>query len=286
MYINIIDYRGDEQVANSLGETLFQYRTRYFVKQQEDFALWKKHGHKFVCFTQHPDDTHFDGFDEVIPIARGTCDQSRNAVLKHYANTDWKWMGMWDNDSTLYWDKMNTHLVPQELDNICALADEKNIAAWVPFNPQQSPYPDVNLDEWTFVPTIHLKGSMTFIHNEQQYYDDSFAWHGGDVRYAIQLTKKYKKCAILEQASLNELVRGKSTVFKINAYHEQYKNPGANANPYGLLKWDSTIARKERLKEHDKHLKATTGLTIGEWGHKQRCLWSPETKYFDLFEEI
>ena len=35
MYINIIDYRGDEQVANSLGETLFQYRTRYFVKQQE-----------------------------------------------------------------------------------------------------------------------------------------------------------------------------------------------------------------------------------------------------------
>ena len=106
---------------------------------------------------------------------------------------------------------------------------------------------------------------MTFIHNEQQYYDDSFAWHGGDVRYAIQLTKKYKKCAILEQASLNELVRGKSTVFKINAYHEQYKNPGANANPYGLLKWDSTIARKERLKEHDKHLKATTGLTIGEW---------------------
>jgi len=289
MNINIIDYRGDNTIANSRGDSLFDYRTRYFIKQQQDFHHWQKHGHKFICFTQHHDDDNFDGFDGVVPIARGTCDQSRNAVFEYYKHKsicDWEWMGLWDNDSTLYWNKYNSSLVPEKLDEICAQAKQQGIAGWVPFNPQQSPYVDVDLDIWSFKPTLHLKGSMMFLHNEHQMYDTSFAYHGGDLRYAIELTRKGKKCAWLEQVVLNEMTTAKSTVFQINAYHEEYKNPGPNANPKGLLKWDSTIARKERLKVHFDHIKTTTGLTVQDWQKRQRNLWKSDgTTYTQLFEE-
>lgn len=287
MYINIIDYRGSKTTQTlSRGDTLFDYRTKYFVKQQQDFPKWQQHGHKFICFTQHPDDKNFDGFDKVVPIPRGTCDESRNAVFDYHKqqSSNWKWMGLWDNDSTLYWTKNNSSLLPEKLDEVCAQAQQQGIAGWVPFNPQQAPYVEVDLNTWTFKPTIHLKGSMMFLHNEQQWYDTSFAYHGGDLRYAIELTRKGKKCAWLDQAALNELVTGKSTVFQINAYHEKYKKPGPDANPKGLKKWDSTIARRERLKVHFDHILTTTGLTVKDWQKKQRDLWQQDkTIYSKLF---
>ena len=287
MHIAVIDYRGDERIINSRGDTLFWYRTRYFRRMQKDFHRWKSHGHRFIAFTQHPNDDCFDGFDAVVPIPRGTCDESRNAVLEYHEHEslrDWEWMGIWDNDSTLYWDKYNSDTVPQQLDDICAQAQHMGIAGWVPFNPQQAPYVTVDLDKWTFKPTLHLKGSMMFLHNQHIRYDTTFAYHGGDLRYAIQLTRMGKKCAWLEQASLNELGNGKSTIFIVNAYHEQYKKPGPNANPKGLLKWDAQLDRRERLKAHFEHIKQTTGLTVNDWQKLQRQLWNQNKHFKNLFD--
>jgi len=288
MLINIIDYRGTDTPVNAQGETLREHRTRYFERMQDDFYLWQQHGHRMVCFTQHPDDQCFEGFDIVVEIAPGTCDQSRRAVFEYHRHQNlrnWEWMGVWDNDATLYWNRLRSAEVPAQLDHICEQAWAQGIAGWVPFNPQQAPYQTVDLASWTFKPTIHLKGTMMFVHNSGVEYDDTFAYHGGDVRYAIECTRQGLKCAQLEQAAVNELVTDKSTVFDVREYRAPYREPGAKANPLGMTKWDSTQARRERLQQHYAHIEATTGRTIKQWQQAQRSLWNtPHTQFDQLFD--
>lgn len=274
MWINIIDYRGDSTVINSRGDSLFAYRTKYFHKIQEDFYLWKQHGHKFRCFTQHENrNTFVDdywAFDDVIKIPRSNAPQARNHVHNFYPLDNW--IGLWDNDATLYWDKLRSSEVPRDLEILCSQADNQGIRAWVPFNAQQAPYPKKVPDDWTFKPTIQLKGTMTFVktsslrHNELQPSRD-------DVEYAFQLTLQGHKIGMLQQASLNELVCGKSTVFKVNAYHEAYKKPGPGANPNGLLQWDAQLDRIEQYAKADAEWMNIYGITLKDFAAKQRELW-------------
>jgi hypothetical protein len=257
MIINLVDYRGDNTIVNNKGETLFEYRTRYFRRVQDDFHYWKQHGHKFVCFTQHPNDNNFEGFDEVIAIPRGTAPQSRNCILEHYpADT---WIGIWDNDATLYWDKLNSKLVPKELEQICQQADNGGLYAWVPFNAQQAPYPTDLTPRWTFSPTIQLKGTMTFIKtcelrfNEQQPYRD-------DVEYAFELTLLDRKVGMLDQASLREHRPMFSTIFKNN--------------------------RVEIYQQSNKEMEDKLKYTFEELQAKQRNLWNIPEQFNSLFEIV
>lgn len=271
MWINIIDYRGDGTTVNSRGDNLFDYRTKYFLRQQKDFDLWKKWGHKFRCFTQH-NDNNFSKFDSVVSIPRSTAPQARNYVHDYYPQNTW--IGLWDNDATLYWKKLNSQSVPQQLDAITEICEQQDIHAWVPFNAQQSPYPKTVPKDWSFKPTIQLKGTMTFVktsdlrHNEAEPSRD-------DVEYAFELTRRSKKVGMLEQASLNELVTGKSTVFKINAHYEAYKNPGPNANQLGLLKWDAQLSRRDEYLRADKQWIQRYGMGLRDFQELQRKLWEP-----------
>ena len=281
MWINIIDYRGDDTVINSRGDSLFNYRTKYFLRQQDDFKRWQQHGHQFRCFTQHNDNS-FNQFDDVIHIPRSNAPQARNHVHNYYP--EGTWIGLWDNDATLYWDRLDSKLVPQELDAITQKCEEEGICVWVPFNAQQAPYPTRLESPWTFKPTIQLKGTMTFVktselrHNENEPSRD-------DVEYAIELTRLGKKIGLLEQASLNELVNGKSTVFKVNAYHEDYKNPGPKANPAGLLKWDAQLSRRDEYKRANKIWLDNYGKSLEEFQKDQRLLWNfADNNFNDLFD--
>jgi len=254
MWINIIDYRGDDTIVTTKGETLFEYRTRYFRRLQQDFLRWQEHGHRFRCFTQHDIDyagDHFR-FDHVINIPRGNAPQSRNHVLNYYSKDTW--IGLWDNDASLYWDKLNSAELPSELDEVCQIADQKGIYAWVPFNAQAAPYPKQVPVGWTFKPTVQLKGTMTFLKttdlrmNEQQASRD-------DIEYAFELTLQGKKVGLLEQASLLEHRSMFSTIFK--------KIKDAPINKDRLEKY--AIANQELFDQY--------GMTIKDFAAKQRELW-------------
>lgn len=279
MWINIIDWRGDSTAINSRGDSLFWYRTKYFLRQQADFHRWKKYGHQFRCFTQHDDDSHPE-FDDVVRIPRSNAPQARNYVHNFYPiNT---WIGLWDNDGTLYWDKLHSNQVPQDLDLICSEADNKKIVAWVPFNAQQSPYPKTLPDPWTFKPTIQLKGTMTFVKTSELRHNESEPSRD-DVEYAFELTRLRRRVGMLEQASLNELVNGKSTVFKVNAYHEAYKKPGPRANPNGLLQWDAQLSRRDEYQRADKVWQEKYGQGLEDFQRQQRALWC-DNIFDNLFE--
>jgi hypothetical protein len=282
VWINVIDYRGDDTVINSRGDSLFNYRTKYFLRIQEDFHIWKQWGHKFRCFTKHKRCEHHTEFDDVIEIPMMNVPQTRNLILDYYDKNTW--IGMWENDATLYWDRLHSRRVPKELDYICKLADDQKIIAWVPFNPHQSPYQEIG-DEWTFKPSINLKGTMVFHKITDMRFDETFDILD-DVEYACHLTAQGMKSAQLEQMSLREVVNGKSTIFKVNAYHEQYKNPGAKANPKGLLKWDAQLDRNERYVIGKEKIKLKHGADLKEISNNQRKLWKQPNNLFDkLFQD-
>ena len=283
MKINVIDYRGNNQVINSRGDSLFEYRTHYFKKIQEDFHRWQEQGHQFICYTQHKysldDHKHFD---LVIEIDKMPCHDARNKVLEDTPKGEW--IGVWDNDATLYWDKLRSDKLPKELEQVCATAQQQGIVSFVPFNSQQSPYPN-NLDctKWTFKPTIHQKGTMMFIQNigvKWPTHLNSMT----DTARAVVLTKQGHKTAQLQQASLNEYGNGKSTIFKVNAYHEQYEKPGPNANPLGLLKWDAQLDRVEKYTESKAQIENEYKETLEELQDQQKILWQIPDTFNDLFE--
>lgn len=285
MKILVNDYRGDDSVINSRGDSLFDYRTHYFKKMQEDFNHWKQYGHQFICFTQHTD-LSYPGFDQVIKAPRNPVASAKNYIL------DWveenkiedEWIGLWDNDATLYWDKHRSQDIPKSLHNICKQAQEQNIYAWVPFNPQQAPYQNVDNTVWTFKPTLQMKGTLTFLRNPKHYDQQRFnetITTMDDLVWAIDLTRKGFKVGTLDQSSLNELVNGKSTIFKVNAYHQDYKNPGPKANPKGLLQWDAQLDRNEKYKQAHLDVKSLYGLDWQDWQKIQRSLWKTE-----MFEEL
>ena len=285
MWINIIDYRGDDTVINSRGDSLFNYRTKYFLRQQDDFKYWKAHGHQFRCFTQHNDNS-FNHFDHVVKIPRCHTAQARNYVLDFIQNSNEDWFGLWDNDTTLYWDRLSSKIFPRDIDQVNQLASEQDIIGYVPFNPGAGPYQQVEAG-WTFKPTIQMKGTMMFLRNPNQYGNTRFNEQIStmdDLEWAVNLTKQDKKFAIIEQVSLNELVNGKSTIFTVNAYHEGYKKPGPNANPKGLLKWDAQLDRNEKYKIARKEIEKLHNLTMDEAAFRQRKLWHVPTTFNSLFE--
>lgn len=285
-YINVIDYRGDETVINSRGDCLYDYRTKYFLRQQEDFHLWKQWGHKFRCFTQHHKSQDFKHFDDVVYISRCNTAKARNYVLDYIKNSDEDWFGLWDNDATLYWDRLSSRLFPQHLHSVNEIANEQEIIGYVPFNPGASPYLNVQ-DGWTFKPTIQMKGTMMFLRNPNQYGDTRFNENIStmeDLEWAVHLTKKDKKFAIIEQVSLNELVNGKSTIFTVNAYHENYKKPGPKSNPKGLLKWDAQLDRNQKYQIAREEIAQLHNLSMDDAAAQQRNLWRVPEQFHNLFE--
>lgn len=288
MQINIIDYRGDDTIINSRGDTLFQYRTKYYLRQQQDWHRWQAQGHTFTVFTQHQDDCHTHA-DEVIPIPRMRGAEAKNVILEHMMHAKDEWFGMWDNDATLYWNRLKSTHIPQDLMAICDKAKAQGIHAWVPFNPQAAPYQPTELDDYTFRATIQMKGTMTFMQNPNRYGNQRFnetITTQDDLEWAIQLTRKGLKCGLLQQASLRELVNGKSTIFRVNAYHKAYKKPGKNANPKGLLQWDAQLDRREKYEIAQREIAQLYGTHWRDWQRKQRQLWhSDNTQFNRLFVE-
>jgi hypothetical protein len=281
MWINIIDYRGDTTVINSRGDSLFDYRTKYFLRQQDDFKHWQKHGHQFRCFSQHPADNNFPHFDDVVQIPRGNCQSSRNAVLDFYPQDTW--IGMWDNDATLYWERFLGYDFPKLLSQSTNYCDNENIVSFVPFNSQQTPYPKVDPEVWTMVPKLEQKGTMMFMKTHLHRYDSQMTGLS-DMELACRLTLEGYKLAECQNASLNELVNGKSTIFKVNAYHEDYKKPGARANPAGLLKWDAQLDRNDKYRQNRAYIENKLGYTLDELKRKQRGLWV-NNNFSQLFDE-
>jgi hypothetical protein len=286
MWINVIDYRGDDTIINSRGDNLFWYRTKYFLRIQDDFHYWKAQGHKFRCFTKHNDTENMSKFDDIVTMPPGITPDSRNFILNYYQSSTDNWLAIWENDATLYWNKLRTSEVPRDLDLICQQAEEQDIYAWVPFNAQQAPYPKSVLEGWTFKNTLSMKGTMIYIQNPNRYNNQRFdnqLIFLDDLEWAVNLTKNNRKVGMLEQCSLREVVNGKSTIFKVNAYHEEYKNPGPNANPKGLLKWDAQISRNEKYIIGKKYIEDKYKLSMKEISVKQKSLWI-KNNFNNLFE--
>lgn len=286
MWINIIDYRGDDTVINSRGDSLFEYRTKYFFKQQDDFHYWRAHGHKFRCFTQHENRNDlvndYWAYDDVVKIPRGNAATSRNHVLDYYSKGTW--IGIWDNDATLYWDRLNSNDFPKELEQVCQQAQNENIASFVPFNAQQSPYPVKPKPRWTFKPKLEQKGTMLFLVVDDWRFDTSMNALE-DLEFALRLSKQGKKFAQLEQVSLKEYVNGKSTIFQVNSYHSAYKKPGPKANPNGLLEWDAQLDRREKYKIGLDYITNKLG-DIETIKNQHKLLWKNKIDTFDTLFQI
>lgn len=274
MWINIIDYRGDDSIINSRGDTLFNYRTRYFLKQQEDFHYWKSAGHKFRSFTQHtnrnPWINDYDAYDDVVHTPRGNPAQARNRVLNYYAKNEW--IGIWDNDATLYWDKLESGAFPGQLETICEQAQRGRIASFVPFNAQQAPYPKNAKTAWTFKPQLEQKGTMLFLQVGEWRFDESMDALE-DLEFACSLIGQGYKFAQCEQVSLKEMVHSKSTVFQVQPHHKPYKKPGAGANPQGLREWDAQQDRANKYKKNMDYIETKLGMDIKTLKQQHKKLW-------------
>jgi len=274
MWINIIDYRGDNTTVNSRGDTLFNYRTKYFLRQQEDFYHWKKAGHKFRCFTQHDNrNSLFDDYseyDDVVKIPRSNAAQARNQVLNFYPKEEW--IGIWDNDATLYFDKLESQRFVVELEQVCCQAQEQGIVSFIPFNAQQAPYPKNTKPAWTFRPKLEQKGTMMFLQVGEWRFDETMDALE-DIEFACSLIQQGYKFAQCDQVSLKEMVHSKSTIFEINPHHKEYKNPGPNANPNGLLEWNAQLDRNNKYKKNMEYIKSKLGSDIKTLREQHRNLW-------------
>jgi len=284
MWINIIDYRGDDTVINSRGDSLFNYRTNYFLRQQSDFHYWKSAGHKFRCFTQHDNrNALFDDYseyDDVVKIPRGNAASSRNQVLKYYPQGTW--LGVWDNDASLYFDKLESRRFVQELDLVCQQAKSQDITSFVPFNAQQSPYPTNPQPAWTFKPKLEQKGTMIFLEVSDWRFDESMDALE-DLEFACRLSLQGHKFAQCQQVSLKEMVHGKSTIFQVNAHHKEYKKPGPNASPNGLLEWDAQIDRADKYKKNMDYIETKLGHTIKDLREQHKAIWAKPKMFDQLF---
>lgn len=271
MNINIIDYRGDDTIISSRGDKLFQYRTKYFHRIQEDFKPWRDAGHTFTCYTQHTNQNDlFDdywGFDSVVQTARMSAPQARNCVLDN--STKGEWIGIWDNDASVYLDRLDTRNFIKNLDTIAQEADTQGIVSFVPFNAQQAPYPKTP-KRWR--PRVEQKGTMLFLKVMDWRYDETFECLE-DLENALRLTQLGYKTAQTELCSLKEYVCGKSTIFTVNAYHSAYKKPGPGANPKGLIKYDAQLDRVEKYTRAKQQMETKLGDSIKNIKQQQRDLW-------------
>ena len=270
MRIAVIDWRGDGTAINSRGDSLFNYRTKYFHRQQEDFARWQLHGHTLHCFTQHDVRAVIDdwwAFDEVIPCTRASQCEARNQVLAWA--TPGEWIGCWDNDATLNWHKMWSADLPDQLEFVCEQAQDDGIGAWMPFNAQQSPYPKLPASEWLFEPTIKLKGTMMFLAvTDVRFDEDITCWE--EVDYATQLMMQGVKTARLQQAALRELVEWKSTLFDVNCAHPEY---GARPLMKNQNKWDTQWSRQDAYAKAKQQIEAKWHTSMRDLAHKHKQLW-------------
>jgi len=256
MWINVIDYRGDE------GTPLYEKRTNNLMKMQMDFSRWQEHGHQFRCFTQHKiNDTDFVNYDDVIEIERGNASYARNTVLDFYKKDEW--IGVWDNDATLYWEKLKSAVFPGELDNIC----ENNrlhcfLPIWSGFMPysaaiQMTIKSTYSKNGFSFTPSPRIKGTMFFTKVCDIRFDVNTRY-GEDVEFGIRLTLDNKLCGFINEVSLNEY-GGLSTTTA--------KDDDARKN--------STIAAFEYLEK--------TYGSFKELQNKQRGLWTDPFKLADEY---
>lgn len=277
MIINVIDYRGDDTVINTRGETLYEYRTRYFHRIQEDFDIWKSAGHQFFCFTQHKDnDADFWGFDNVVEMPRGKAAEARNYILDYHKPNDW--ISIWDNDASVYFDKLDTTAFIKNLDSIALEADKLGLSGFIPFNAQQAPYP-ANPKRWK--PWIALKGTMLFLKVLEHRYDTDMDCLE-DLEYPARLTLQGHKFAKTEMCSLKEYVNGKSTIFRVNAYHETYLEKGNDALGKYEYKWDATLDRNNKYAIAKEYIQQKLGFTLTEITKLQKKLWQDDlpTQWF------
>lgn len=277
----MIDYRGDDTIINSRGDCLFDYRTKYFLRIQEDFHYWKQWGHKFRCFTQHHQSEDFKHFDDVVYIPRGNAAASRNQVLDYYKRNSW--IAILDNDCSLYFNRLDALDFIKNLDDVISFAEQSNIVSFVPFNPLVQPYPKILPSKWTFQPQV-VQNAFIFCKVMDFRYDESLTTRE-DYDIGCQIIMAGYKCARLANISLRSMVNGKSTIFKVNAYHEQYKKPGPKANPKGLLKWDAQLDRIEKYNNANNEIEQKYQCSQKEIEERLRIMFKPQSKTFNtLFE--
>ena len=269
MIINIIDYRGSDPL-------LFEKRTEKFLQIQNDFVHWRPY-HQFVCWTQHDDISNMHSFDLIKKIPRSSAAEARNHVLGYYAKNTW--IGLWDNDATLYWNRLKSKDFPRDVDLVLSLADQKKLVAFVPFDPRQCPYPDTIAEDWTFRSTNILKGTMIYLKINEIRFDTTMSAMS-DSEYACHQTSLGRKIGRLEQISLNEISPSVSTIFSdtnrkiLYAQNKQYI-----ANKYKHL------FKKERLGHNNKFI-------IKRLGELQRSYWNNtvipavQNPYFNKFFEM
>lgn len=212
MWINVIDYRGDNTtIINKQGQTIFAARTDIFLKQQADFAIWKAAGHKFRCFTQHSGNPeHYAEFDDVIEIPRGNASQSRNHVLAYYPQGTW--IAIWDNDATLYFDRLASRQFIRDLDSIVIpQADAQGLTGFIPYNPQQAPYPKPSVP-YTFKCKIEQKTTMIWLKVGDYRYNETLTILE-DWELAYRLAQQGHIFAQSQDVSLKEYALALSTIF-------------------------------------------------------------------------
>jgi hypothetical protein len=268
MYINVIDYRGDDKIINARGDTLFEYRTKYFLRMQKEFGYWKQHGHKFRCFTQH-NDNNYDEFDDVVKIARGNAAFSRNQVLNFYRKD--LWIAILDNDCSLYWDKLDAKEFVQNVEQVIDIAEEQKITSFVPFNPLVQPYLKKTPAKWSFKPQL-VQNAFVFC-KVDDFRNDETLTTCEDLDIGCQMALAGRRVAKLENISLRSMVNGKSTIFHVNAYHKDYDNLNPNANAKGLLKYDAQLDRKDKYQMAKREIEDKYKMTIEEISIRHKLLW-------------
>ena len=241
MKINVIDYRGDATVINSRGDTLFNYRTKYFHKMQEDFYLWKEHGHTFQCWTQHQNRNQFVNdywaFDQVSEIPRSSAPEARNIVLDSLPKDIW--CAIWDNDTTLYWDKLKSKQFPKDLSALTNYCDQENIRLFQPFNSQQSPYPKKISSD--FKTAKKIKGTQMYLKTTDIRFQNFTALE--DWAFGLDHIQRGYKLATCMSASLREFQTDKSTIFGVNVNSKLWQE-----NQH-LHPWDGELERRRIYAE-------------------------------------
>lgn len=267
MDINVIDYRGDnETIVNAKGETLFQARTKIFLKQQQDFAIWKQSGHKFKCYTQHKDKAeNYYAFDEVIEIPRGNAAQSRNRVLDSYTNG--QWISIWDNDATLYFEKLSSRQFIKDLDSIIIPQVEKQgLSGFIPYNPQQAPYPIKPKPPYTFRCKIEQKTTMIWLKVNEHRYNETLTILE-DWEYAYRLALQGHIFAQSEDISLKEYALAMSTIFDNNKEGGKYEE------------------RKRQYESVKEHLQTLLGSSFDSIKHHHKINFT-KSKTKDTFNNL
>jgi hypothetical protein len=180
-------------------------------------------------------------------------------VLDAYAKDEW--IGIWDNDASVYFDRLDTRNFIKDLDSICQEANHKGIVSFVPFNAQQAPYPK-QPKRWR--PRVEQKGTMMFLRVMDWRYDDALDCLE-DLENALRLAQQGHKTAQTELCSLKEYQSAKSTIFCVNRYHQ--------ANNKGLKQWDAQLDRNEKYAVARAHIVSKLGDSIQNIKQQHKELW-------------